>query len=119
MKKLRIFWANELKKSVPFDVYINGMRTAVIERGDDCFFNVPDDRVELYFVPKAPKWFGWKALKITTELQEELPELYIGVTMPKFSLLGELGRAANPNNQLHGIASKGLNVIDITYIKKY
>ncbi|MBE7032943.1 MAG: hypothetical protein E7406_01805 [Ruminococcaceae bacterium] len=120
MKQLKIYWKKELKNCVSFFVYINGTECGIIQRGDALLFNVPTDYAEVYLVPKAPKWFGWKALKIQTQLLNPYCEMHLAVQVDNGgSFFGALGDAANINNQLHCTMVNGIEVCGVEYIKKY
>ena len=124
MKQLKVVWKKELKNCVPFIICVNGQEQCVIKRGEETLLNIGSDNVEVYFVPKAPKWFGWKALKLQVNVLADFAQLELGVEVPNNSLMGrwlpqELRNAANINNQLHCIDAEGLEVTNWEYIKKY
>ena len=119
MRQLNIIWHKELKNCVPFYIYINGTQCGIIKRGESASFNLEGNLAEIYFVPKAPKWFGWRALKLQTELIGEICELHLAVQVSNDSVFGALGNAANINNQLHCTTAGGMNVNGMEYIKKY
>lgn len=108
MKTLKIHWKKEVKNSVPFFVYVNGRNCCMIRRGESCTVNVGDDITELYFVPKAPKFFGWFALKIQAKFVGPTPMLQLGV-MNEYVL----------DAQLHSIHTVGVTILSEQQVKKY
>lgn len=124
MKQIKISWVKEFKNCVPFFIYINGQERGIIKRGEEIVFDAASDNLEFYFVPKAPKWFGWKALKLQLQLTADYSVLSLGVQVPNNSPFGlfipqKLKDAANINNQLHYIDAQGVEITDGEYIKKY
>lgn len=124
MKQIKISWKKELKNCVPFFVYINGQEKGIIKRGEEMIFDTESDNPEFYFVPKAPKWFGWKALKLQLHLKADFSVLSLGVQVPNNSIMGGvlpqgLRDAVNINNQLHFIDAQGVEITGGEYIKKY
>lgn len=63
---------------------------------------------ELHFAPKAPRFFGWKALKLSVKLYGEAPEIHLGVVTPDIV-----------DAQLHCIRLNGVEVVAAEYIKKH
>ena len=64
MSKLTIQWCKDLKNSVPFFVKLNGEEIGIINRGEQIQCDVTNSDFELNLIPKAPSFFGWKALEI-------------------------------------------------------
>jgi len=112
MKTLKIYWRKDLKNSVAFSVLINGRECGMIKRGEVIAVCIPDDNIELYFVPNVPKFFGWKALKINAQAYGANPELFLSVELLASNTVLE-------GNQLRSVAWEGLNIIKSEHIKKY
>lgn len=119
MKKLVLVWQKEIKNSVPFIVYVNGEEAGLIKRGENLQLQVNDDDITLYFVPKAPRWFGWKALKMQVHLQEEEAGMAFGVENRYMGQQSSLHTAVNVFNQFHAISTVGLEIVHSESIKKY
>lgn len=124
MNQLKIIWKKELKNCVPFRIFVNGVETCLVKRGEEYVLNTDCDKAELYFVPKAPRWFGWKALKLNVQITKPYSELHLAVQLPNNSLMGrflpqEMRNAANINNQLHCIDADGVEFLSWEYVKKY
>ncbi len=118
MKTLKVYWKKELKNCVPFFIFVNGKECGIIQRGEVREVDIENENVELYFVPKAPKFFGWKALKINTQIYGDAPEIHLGVEVNNYAPTA-LSRAANFENQLHCINLMGMDIAKAEYIKNY
>ena len=108
MKTITIRWIKEMRGCVPFFIFIDGYDCGIIKRGDALAFNVGTDTLELYFVPKAPAWYGWQALKLRVKLYGDLSEIHLAVRNDRLC-----------NDQLHSIVLKNMEVISKEYVKKY
>ena len=117
-KKVTVFWEKELKNSVAFILKVNGQEMGIIKRGESIAFGVYDGAVNILLCPKAPKWFGWKALSITAvTTTEENILIKLGVEYP--TGFGKLGDAANYKNQLHTNEMWGLADYREEHLKKW
>ena len=119
MNQLKITWLKELKNSVSFFIFINGVEVGLMKRGDECTVDMGGSRAELYFVPKAPKWFGWKALKLQVEATAESSEITLAVQETPGNTIFDLSDAIDYRNQLHYRETVNLNVVSGEYIKNY
>lgn len=119
-KKVTIIWKKELKNSVKFDVKVNGQEMGIISRGGQLEFYTGDGGLNILFSPKAPKWFGWKALSVTaaTGIEDSIV-ITLGVQYESGTIFGKLGDAANYKNQLHTIEMTGLVNYTEEHLKKW
>ena len=108
MNSLKLVWIKELKNCVPFYVFADGKECGVLKQGEMLEVALRRQSAELYFVPKAPSFFGWKALKLKVKLHGDAPEIHLGVMTPVIV-----------ESQLHCIQLNGAEVITAEYIKKY
>ena len=113
METLKIFWRKDLKNCVPFSVFVNGKECGTIKRGEALEVGILSGKNELYFVPNAPKFFGWKALKIDVDIHGNDPEIFLSIEM------NESSASIFEGFQLRCFASKGLDVVKSEHIKKY
>ena len=124
MKQVKIVWKKELKNCVPFFIFVDGQEMGIIKRGEEFVLQLSNENAEIYFVPKAPRWFGWKALKLQVNVPGNFAELHTGVVVPNdsvnLSLMPKALRdAGNINNQFHCTNALGMEVISMEYVKKY
>lgn len=120
-RKVNLIWKKELKNSVPFVVKLNGTEVGVIKKESAIDFLVNGETIQLLFCPKAPKWFGWKALSVDAVMTNNNEiTICLGVEYEiRRAGLGGLRRAGNPNNQLHIIEQKGLANYQEQHLKKW
>ena len=79
-----------------------------------------DGGLNILFSPKAPKWFGWKALSVTAATGvEDSIVITLGVQYESGTIFGKLGDAANYKNQLHTIEMTGLVNYTEEHLKKW
>lgn len=105
---MKIVWKKEMKNCVPFYVFMDGKEYGVIKHGETIEINCNKQTAELHFIPKAPRFFGWKALKLNVKLYGNTPEIYLGILT---SIVAE--------SQLHCIRLIDVEVTAMEYIKKY
>lgn len=112
MLTLKIDWVTNAKNCVPFIVFVDGRECGIMKRGETLEVPLAQERAELYFVPKAPRFFGWRALKATVQIQWPAPELHVSV-LPDPQLKNM------DTCQLRLFRAKGLNVLNSEHVKKY
>ncbi len=119
LKTVTIFWKKELKRSVTFSVTVNGQEMGTISKEGRLDFRVYEGPVNILFCPKAPKWFGWKALSVNAVTgAEDSAVITLGVEY-ETPFFGKLGNAANINNQLHTEEMSGLVNYTEEHLKKW
>ena len=111
MKLLTIDWRNEFKNCVRFAIFVNGCECGNIKRGEVQTVPVHDGHTELYFVPQAPKFYGWRALKLKTNIYGATPEIYLTIMSDKNGLLQSF--------QLRCRNAVGVDILQEELIKKY
>lgn len=118
-KKVTVVWEKELKKSVPFIVKVNGAEAGIISGGNRMEFWVYEGRLNLMFCPKAPKWFGWKALAVSAVTAAE-DEIFINIgVVYDANPFGPVAAAVNCKNQLHTKGVIGLVDYGEEHLKKW
>jgi len=111
MSMLTISWCKDLKNCVPFHVIINGNEVGIIRRGESIQSEVPGGEFTLRLVPKAPRFFGWKAVQITADTAgSDEPQIELSIIYPDSSILA---------SQLHITGSRDISVISEELCKKY
>ena len=90
--QLTVIWEKNCKKnSVPFSVFADGIEYGIIKRGESICIECSPTLSTIDLVPKAPKWYGWKMLKLNVAITADMPILYLGID---FSLDGAMLGAA-------------------------
>jgi hypothetical protein len=103
---LTIQWKKEMKNSVTFEVFLNENTIGFIKRGGILQCEIGTQPFRLTFLPKAPKYFGWKTLIIDAVPMGSDAKLVLSVISPTALLI-----YAIVNSQLHIYSCEGLNVV--------
>lgn len=111
MKQLTVSWCKDLKNCVPFYVRLNGNDIGIIKRGEQVQCKLVNNDFELFLVPKAPKLFGWKAVRIHGNSHNT------GNPLIELSILYK--DKALINSQLHINRTENVTVISEELCKKY
>jgi len=119
IKQITITWDKELKKSVSFIIEANGNEVGIIKREEMVSFAVAAGNVQLVFRPKAPKWFGWKALMVEA-ICDETPTAFINIGVEDSkTTIGKLVEASTASNQLHTKLCQGFSDYRESLLKKW